>query len=258
MKYIQGYFLLVLCFLCGCINKIYDDLHDSHFPMSDLFSEILKHLHTLLYTTITITDFNFATLFYLFNITNYLADSKAWLGSYEKSCLYVLLLPCLFSIGTRTIPKKMDILIYLHLVLGCLLEVYLHFDEVSIFKLGFRLSSLIFYSVVLFACSLFGLLSGFTYKIMIYMFGYIFASCVFQSIQLFKLYRDKVGCCPFLSSKPIPSDVNDSFLENCIKLEKKQEKKKLRKQRKLRKQQQQKKETKETNETEQNHKQKID
>lgn len=246
MKYIQGYFLLVLCFLCGIVCKIYDDLHDSHFPMSDLFSDILKHLHTLLYTTITITDFNFATLFYLFNITNYLADSKAWSGSYEKSCLYVLLLPCLFSIGTQTRPKITDILFYIYFVLGCLLEVYLNFDEVSVFKLGFRIGSLLFCSTFLFVCSFFGIFSSFIYKIMIYMFGYVFASCVFQSIQLFKLYRTKVGCCPFLSSKHTSLD-SFSLNENCIKLDEKQEKMKRRKQKKLRKQQQkQKQQTKET------------
>lgn len=201
----NAYFIFIICFLCGTICKIYDDIHDNHIPISDLISEILKHTHTLLYTIISVSDFNFAVLFYLFNISNYFVDSYAWLSAYEKSCFYVLFLPCLFSIGTFTPIKTMDILIYLHLVLGCLFEVYLKFDEISIYKLGFRIIFLMFYSSVLFICSFFknsqndGIVSGFTYKIMIWMFGYVFSSCVFQSIQLFQLYYNKTECCPFLS-----------------------------------------------------------
>jgi len=168
-------------FIGGVVCKLYDDITDNHIRIPRVGKEVLKMLHTVLYTIISATDFNFSFAFYIVNFVGALANPSAWVGAYERACLYVLFLPCIVSFGYISNVKMVDIIIFLITFLGSILEIWLKFNEISIYKLLFRLLGVIYLVGVITLLNI----SNFTKKMFYYTLGYILASCIFQSVNLF-------------------------------------------------------------------------
>jgi hypothetical protein len=87
--------MLLISFLGGLTNKLYDDLNDNcilnHFR-NDIFLEYLKGIHFISFTSVSIEDPLFFIFLYTVLIVNRYTNCDAYTEPYEKSLFYSFLL----------------------------------------------------------------------------------------------------------------------------------------------------------------------
>ena len=137
---LQHYF--IVAFLAGLVNKMYDDLSDN--PLLEVFKspelmELLKGLHYVLLTTISLHKPVFFMLLFAISGFNSLADPSAWTGPYETAVPYSLGILYLMFDYTQLSPLTFYDLFLLPVILSTnVLEPLILPHEFSIFKLIVR------------------------------------------------------------------------------------------------------------------------
>jgi hypothetical protein len=132
----------VVAFLSGLFNKMYDDLSDN--PLLDAFKtpalmELLKGLHYVLLTAISLHNPVFFILLFVISGLNSLADPSAWTGPYETAVPYSLGMIYLLIDYTKLSPLNLyDIFLVPVIIATNVLEPLVLPHEFSILKLIVR------------------------------------------------------------------------------------------------------------------------
>jgi hypothetical protein len=176
-----------LPFIAGFVNKLYDDLIDNKClnPYKNkVVMELLKGLHYISFTGISLQNPLFFILFYGCNALSYFAVKDVWENSYEQSLFFSFFI-LFFLIDYKKI-KKLNIVDYIVIgvsVLICFIEPIVIKGEISLQKLILRLVT-VFSSIFMFC---FFPLSDTMKIVMIYTIGYFSLSVIVQYLSLFVL-----------------------------------------------------------------------
>jgi hypothetical protein len=165
--------------LCGISGKVYDDLYDNKLTDNQTIFETLKGSQWILLTLLSYSDFNFAFLFYIINVLNFVGNPNGWKPAYENALLIFFPFLVLISYHTVNYLTLYDMSILAWFVCVMAFEPYFIPEERGFKKLISR--SLI----------TIGLLTGlaFSYifpvsvsirKIIVYSLGYVITSVGFQ------------------------------------------------------------------------------
>lgn len=184
----------VASFIAGLSAKLYDDIQDNivlkkyKYPFLE---ELLKGIHYVLFTTISLEDNMFFLLSYVSNLSNYIANNEAFSSPYEYSLFFSFLFVFLFLnrsdiLTTYSNISFYDILTIISLLSTNIIEPFLFTGEYSFIKLVCRLYFFIFSSVV----GLLPFLSKTIRHIFLYFSGYFFVSVIVQYISLYVYKQD--------------------------------------------------------------------
>jgi hypothetical protein len=184
----------VASFIAGLSAKLYDDIQDNivlkkyKYPFLE---ELLKGIHYVLFTIISLEDNMFFLLSYVSNLLNYISNNEAFSSPYEYSLFFSFLFVFLFLnrrdiLTTYSNISFYDTLIIISLLSTNIIEPFLFTGEYSFIKLVCRLYFFIFSSVV----GVLPFLSKTIRHILLYFSGYFFVSVIVQYISLY-LYKEE-------------------------------------------------------------------
>ena len=123
----------------GVSAKLYDDIVDEGFEVSDTIKESLKGIQWITLALISINDFNFTIMNYIKNVLNHLGNSEAYKNPYEFSLLLVYPIFLVLSFHTIQYPNLMYILGFLIFSTGMFIEPFIIVENVSYRKMIIRL-----------------------------------------------------------------------------------------------------------------------
>ena len=182
--------IAISAFFAGVVCKMYDDLVDN--PTLQKYKtafllELLKGLHYILFTFLSINDPIYFCSFYLTIFINNICDKKAFSNPYEHSLLYSFLIMFLFidyNYPFLSIFYELFGLLFV-LLIGVMIEVKVSKKEYSIWKLIMRIIGLCIFSFLyLNLSSLFKNSIG-------YIIGYLSVSIMIQCYSLFAISEHK-------------------------------------------------------------------
>jgi hypothetical protein len=160
---------------------------------SDRLNEILKGLHWILLTLLSINDFNFAVILYSVCFVNSFVNSKEWSTPYESSLIYLFPFLIILSFHSRSYIKISDILLSIVFIISLILETILFTEESSYNKLKSRVSSFLLCILFLLGIHLYSFSLSFSIiKFLYYSIGYCILSSVFQAYKLFYTPTEKL------------------------------------------------------------------
>lgn len=174
----------MLAFISGVSCKLYDDLSDNpHIVQykTEYLSELLKGIHYVSFTSISIKDPYFFLTSVIANISHYIYNKEAYSKPYESS-LFISLLFIIFALEYKSVNFK---LIDYFLLLSCcallFLEPLCKFTEYSYLKMMGRGIALLWYIL---CCSM--NVSPTVYHLYTYFIGYFLCSVICQGYSLFR------------------------------------------------------------------------
>jgi len=179
-----------LSLLAGLFCKTYDDIKDNNILKSfrnDTLLEYLKGMHYILFTIVSINDPMFFYINYIMNVLNHIKNNNAYSAAYEYSLLFSF--PILFLIvSIPSSPTFLEYIIFIYLCIGMYIEpiiskFYWGDEEVSHFKLYFRISVLLFVLLIIYLD-----ISKTVNNCIYYFLGYIGLSII---VQCYSLYINK-------------------------------------------------------------------
>ena len=145
-----------LPFIAGFVNKLYDDLVDNKClkPYKNKFvMELLKGLHYITLTAVSLQNPLFFILFCSWCLINCLGDLHCWENSYEKSLFFSFLV--LFLLIDYKKVKELNIVDYIVMVIifvtGFIEPLFIR-CEVSLLKLIIRLAFVFTSTFIIFRC----------------------------------------------------------------------------------------------------------
>uniref|UniRef100_A0A6C0LC29 Uncharacterized protein n=1 Tax=viral metagenome TaxID=1070528 RepID=A0A6C0LC29_9ZZZZ len=184
---------LFSAFLGGVVVKWYDDLCDNEKLAgfkTDFLMELLKGLHFIIFTALSLNEPLFFIINYAANFIQSFTSKEAWYKPYENSLLYSFLFLGLLVDYTKIKPfgRIKEYVFLILFLLSFTLEPLIISSEYSLLKLISRL--------YLLACSIYCLyilpqMSNTLRYIFIYMGGYCLASAIVQYYSLFIHIDDK-------------------------------------------------------------------
>lgn len=206
----------------GIAIKVYDDISDNKFTVSETYLEVLKTFQIVGLTILSIHDFNFSLFLCLMNILSFVGDPSAYVtDQFHKSILILYPILVILSFPYKTQLNIVSILYVLCFLTFFAVEPYIVPEEYSEKKGVIRLITSVVVFIGLFVGHYFGVSMSFL-KIGIICLGYIFTSTLFQfyilsqnndkllqAITLHaKSYSNRVRCCMVSSSGYIGSNVS--------------------------------------------------
>lgn len=178
---------LLLPFISGIFNKLYDDLVDNKClkPYKNKFiMELLKGLHYITFTSVGLQDPLFFIIHYCVNIFNFFGGKNSWENPYENSLFYSFFI-LWFIIDYSKIKRlyTLDYIIICLSAISCFIEPKIVKIEVSLLKLIMRLGCVFtgFFMVSYFP------VSPSMLNVIVYLLGYFLLSTIIQYVSLFVL-----------------------------------------------------------------------
>jgi hypothetical protein len=175
----------IVAVLAGMANKLYDDFEDN--PLLATFKdpmhmEVLKGLHYILFTVLSVHVPAFFFLMYAINMGNLFANPNAWVSPYEASLPYSMILLYLLADYNQLQPLTLyDVLMCIGFVFANILEPFVLKREYSSIKLMVR----IYWFFGMICMSLLPLFSSAVKSISAYYVGYFFVSVLVQYYSVF-------------------------------------------------------------------------
>ena len=182
--------ITISAFFAGAVCKMYDDLVDNpklQKYKTEFLLELLKGLHYILFTSVSINDPIYFCGCYLTCLTNSICDKKAFENEYEYSLLYSFLIMFLlidYNYPFLSIFYELFGLIFA-LLIGVMIEVKVSKKECSFWKLIMRIIGLCIFSFLYLNVS-----SSFKNSIG-YIIGYLSVSVMIQFYSLFLISEKK-------------------------------------------------------------------
>jgi hypothetical protein len=173
-------------FIAGVSAKLYDDIVDNkylHYFKNETLLEALKGVQFITTTKLSILDPLFIVVYYIGNFANFIGDNNSFKNPYEKSLLYSYLSIFFILDYKKIVPTSLcQYIIIVMFIIGMYLESKIYKSECSVFKLFFRIGSILSIIFLLYvfpnACTT---LKYLWFTIM----GYFLVSCVTQYYSLF-------------------------------------------------------------------------
>jgi hypothetical protein len=203
---------LFTSFLAGTVAKLYDDIYDNDtlVKYKDKFLlEILKGIHYVCFTAVSIEAPIFFLLSYTVNISALLTDKRCFELPYEKSLFFSFGLLFLLIKYENILSNinKLDILVCLSVCLGAIAETQFIKAEYSVSKL---LSRMFILSCLLSVPYLIPLSYGIKY-LFLWCAGYFAVSTI---VQYYSLYIHKK--CYIIQNTIQNKDINNNVKPNEI------------------------------------------
>jgi Skp family chaperone for outer membrane proteins len=179
----------IASFIAGLVAKMYDDISDNeklYKFKNEFLLELLKGIHYIFFTIISLKEPFFLLISLLANVLNLLSNYQAFNKPYEFSLVSLFLL--VFFIDYTNV----NFINYINVIKKCIyfclalfLEPYFIKEEVSVMKLCVR-------TIVLIYCIFFSLFldsnEPFDIYLLFYIIGYILFSVI---VQFYSLYIHK-------------------------------------------------------------------
>ena len=171
---------LFLSLLGGASSKVYDDIVDLNWKVTDTTKESLKGLQWMILALLSVRDFNFAIILYGMNLCHHFANENAFKQPYESSLLYLFPFLLLLSFPTSTAFTMSDLLVIVPLIGVMILEPVLIKEDVSFRKMMSRLALAIGTFMIVLIGGKFHVSTSII-KLAMYYFGYCFISFLVQA-----------------------------------------------------------------------------
>jgi hypothetical protein len=169
----------VYAILGGISSKVYDDLVDNKLTDNQTIFETLKGSQWILLTLLSYNDFNFAFLFYIINVLNFVGNPNGWKPAYEKALLIFFPFIILISCSTSKYLSIYDIFVLLWFMCGMAFEPCFIPEDHSFRKLISRILLIIGFISGLVFSYIFPVSESIK-KIIVYSFSYAIISVGFQ------------------------------------------------------------------------------
>jgi len=170
-----------MAFVAGAAGKLYDDGVDMKYITNQYHIKILETLQCMLLGAISINSFTFTVVNLIINLLNYISNGAAWSAPYESSLLVVFPIFLLLSIGSREYLTVPDMIVVVYLAAILFFEPFFIKEETSPRKFVFRL--LITIIIIFMLLIPIGLSNG-IYLTLLYCFGYLVASSIYQGYSI--------------------------------------------------------------------------
>jgi hypothetical protein len=183
--------IAISAFCAGVVCKMHDDLVDNpklQKYKTEFLLELLKGLHYILFTFVSIKDPIFFITLCLTCVMYMISDKKAFHNPYEHSVLYsFLILFALIEYKYFTLLNCYKLLPMTIIIIVCaFFELNINKEEYSFLKLIIRMNGLMFFLIVLYFNS-----SVLVKNYSIYCIGYAGVSIITQSYSLFSKNKKK-------------------------------------------------------------------
>ena len=204
---LDKYMLYIFAFIFGVVIKIYDDLNDNNlFKHYDFLRINKKFINNLLQslivgflTVLSFHDFIFCFDFTIMNILFSSIDNEAFSNPYELSGIILITLLCIFLFimnnhsFTLTMLKEFIIIFVISITLIFIDIFILKNVEYGVIKLTLRFITLInLTSLMIFLCLLnIRKVNIISKNLILFGIGYLFTSCLFQVLLIYKNQNKK-------------------------------------------------------------------
>ena len=182
--------IAISAFFAGVVCKMYDDLVDNpklHKYKTEFLLELLKGLHYILFTFVSINEPIFFLMFCVSNTLYNICDKKAYHNPYENSVLYSFLsMFLLIDYNNFNINKLKINFVTVYVVISYfsffILDSLLCKSEIGILKIISRTLALIWSLLIVLLFQ--NKISCAFINVMFYNIGYLFISIMVQSYSL--------------------------------------------------------------------------
>jgi hypothetical protein len=184
--------IILLTLFAGVICKVYDDFNDNdlysvfHISHKNYINEMLKAIHYLAFTVISLKYTLFYVLFMITLSANIFFDEKAFSNPYEFSGFVSGFLLLFFINYSQLFMNYCDVFFFIFLMAGVILvdfgsKIKIEYSEEKLYQ---RSLGLLFFIIVLFAHYQYSFFTESVIVSMMYVVGYLVASCIFHLILL--------------------------------------------------------------------------
>ena len=201
-----------LPFIGGIVCKLYDDLYDNNILTNETFKEILKGSHWITLTLSSYNDFNFTIIALFINFMNFLFNSSAWLYPYETSVMSLYPIFLFLSFPIRKSIGYVEVFYLLFMTGGMIWDPLVMTEEFSHRKFLQR-TLVAICSLIGIVGGLYFDVSFSFIKLSIYSLGYFLSSSIFQ-LYMLNQDNDKVLQTIALLAKPYRDRVYSSMVPN--------------------------------------------